>query len=155
MVRNNIIARIAFITELDTRVLKDNSFRLLNNFVVSVLGQLVIIPEGFETDFASIPRLPFVYRRLGNRGHKAAVLHDWLYATNAYPRNLCDYFFYYALIESGIGYLDAKLMYTGVRLGGADAYNTYTVILEEQALIIKHNKKRDIINGRRIENGRY
>jgi len=78
---------------------------------------------------------------LGAKGAKAAVLHDWLYASNAYPRKLCDYYFYLALRESGMGYTAARAMHLGVRVGGAKAYALYTEILEEQAELLKHTKK--------------
>ena len=118
---------VRFLTELRLTVLMDNRFRLTHDLWVSLNNSETIkIPEGFETDLASVPRLPIVYVTLGNRGHKAAVLHDWLYATNYFDRATCDYYFYHALRESGIGYIQAQAMYLGVRLGGAGAYEFYT-----------------------------
>lgn len=119
--------KIRFLTELKLVVLMDNKFRLTSPFLVSVEGRETIkVPEGFETDLASVPRVPVVYLAVGNIGHKAAVLHDWLYATNYFDRAKCDLLFYHALRESGIGYLNAQAMYLGVRVGGSGAYNFYT-----------------------------
>lgn len=39
----------------------------------------IIIPEGFITDFASVPRIPIVHALYAGRGDKQAVLHDYLY----------------------------------------------------------------------------
>lgn len=109
----------------------DNKFRLTSPFLVSIDGKETIkVPEGFETDLASVPRVPVVYLTVGNIGHKAAVLHDWLYATNYFNRAKCDLLFYHALRESGIGYFNAQAMYLGVRVGGNGAYNFYTKKLE-------------------------
>jgi hypothetical protein len=109
----------------------DSKFRLISPFFVSLNGKETIkVPEGFETDLASVPRVPVVYLALGNTGHKAAVLHDWLYATNYFDRATCDKYFYHALRESGISYLNAQAMYLGVRLGGSGPYNFYKKKLE-------------------------
>jgi hypothetical protein len=123
---------VKFLNELEIIVLFDDRFRLASDFTVDVTDvELIKVPEGFETDLASVPRLPIVYMMVGNTGHKAAVLHDWLYATNYYPRHKCDLLFYHGLRESGIGYINAKAMYLGVRLGGAKPYSEYTKRLKK------------------------
>lgn len=38
----------------------------------------IIVPQGFETDFASVPRLPLAFLFFGDRVHAPAVIHDWL-----------------------------------------------------------------------------
>lgn len=40
---------------------------------------LIVVPSGFRTNFASVPRLPFVFLLFGGVGDKEATLHDWLY----------------------------------------------------------------------------
>lgn len=114
---------VKFLTDLDLTVLLDNSYRLKNPFYVLLSGQEVIIPADFKTDLASVPRVPVVYLALGGRGHKAAVIHDWLYQTCLFSREDCDGYFYHALRESGIGYFYAMAMYRGVRLGGGAYYD--------------------------------
>ena len=113
---------VIFLNELDLTVLSDDSFRLASPFYVMLGGKEVIIPADFKTDLASVPRIPIVYLAVGGRGHKAAVVHDWLYQTGLYPRKECDEFFYHALRESGVGYFYAMAMYNGVRFGGAAYY---------------------------------
>jgi hypothetical protein len=115
--------QVEFLTELNLTVLFDDSFRLVDDFYVSLEGVEVVVPEGFETDLASVPRLPIVYMAVGGRGHKAAVLHDWLYSTCMFPRLICDQYFYHALRESGVNYFYAKAMYAGVRAGGGSYYD--------------------------------
>lgn len=115
--------QVEFITALSLTVFKDNSFRLQSDFYVSLEGKEIVIPEGFETDLASVPRVPVVYLSVGGRGHKAAVLHDWLYYKALFPRITCDQYFYHALRESGVGYIHAKAMYLGVRMGGGAYYD--------------------------------
>lgn len=131
----DVVKAIEFLSQLDTRTLTDKSNRLLKDFVISIKGKLIVIPEGFETDFASVPRIPLFYTLVGGRGKKAAVVHDYLYASNFFNRKLCDDIFYDALRETGMGWFSANIMYTGVRLGGSSAYRTYTLRIEEQTKI--------------------
>lgn len=84
-------------------------------------GRLTV-PPGFETDFASVPRLPVVFDLVGAYGHAAAVLHDWLYRTCLLPREEADQVFFNALRSSGIARWRAWLMWGGVRIGGASRY---------------------------------
>lgn len=123
---------VCFITPLELIVLTDSSFRLGADFYVSLEGNEIVIPEGFETDLASVPRLPIVYLAVGNTGHKAAVLHDWLYSTNMFPREICDGYFYHGLRAMGIGYFAAKAMFYGVRAGGAKYYEAAGMKIKEQ-----------------------
>jgi len=44
----------------------------------SELVGLIIVPSGYETDFASVPRLPLVYWLTGDTAHASAVVHDYL-----------------------------------------------------------------------------
>lgn len=44
----------------------------------SEIAGLITVPSGFETDFASVPRLPLMFLFFGDRIHAAAVVHDWL-----------------------------------------------------------------------------
>ena len=41
----------------------------------------VIIPRGFTTDMASVPRLPLAYWLAGDTAHASAVVHDYLVRT--------------------------------------------------------------------------
>lgn len=46
---------------------------------------IVIAPPTFETDFASTPRIPFIYEMFGDRAHREAVIHDYLYRKDSKP----------------------------------------------------------------------
>lgn len=51
----------------------------------AVLHTTIIVPDGFETDYASVPRLPIVYAIWGNRAHREATIHDYLFRSDAVP----------------------------------------------------------------------
>lgn len=111
---------ITFKTEL--RVAKENgTWRLLTPFVVKSGEALFIVPEGFETDFASVPRLPFTYAFAGNIGHRSAVVHDFLYAIG-HDRADADEVFRACLEAEGVGAFKRGLMYAAVRAFGGAAY---------------------------------
>lgn len=84
---------------------------------------LIEVPAGFMTDFASVPRLPLTYALLGQYGHAAAVLHDWLYSTGNRSREAADRVFHNALRSSGIARWRAWLMWAGVRVSGQSRYH--------------------------------
>lgn len=83
-----------------------------------LLDTIVVVPAGFLTDFASVPRLPVAYLLTANRGHEAAVLHDWAYSTHFVIRAQADDLFAEALEAGGEPAWRRGLMWAGVRVGG-------------------------------------
>jgi len=88
----------------------------------------VCVPKGFLTDGASVPSFAWrlTYPPRHPRVIEAAVLHDYLYATHAggVTRLQADQIFYAVLLAEGATRWKARLMYAGVRIGGARAYRT-------------------------------
>jgi len=48
-------------------------------------GHLITIPKGFQTDCASVPRLPLIWWLFGDAGEIAAYCHDYLYRIDSDP----------------------------------------------------------------------
>jgi len=46
---------------------------------LSDIAGLIVVPTGFQTDLASVPRLPFAYAAFGGKAHREAIVHDALY----------------------------------------------------------------------------
>lgn len=88
------------------------------SFDSKVLGGRVTVPVGFVTDFASVPRVPVVYLAEGGRGDKAAVIHDWLYTTQAVDRATADAVLREALVACGYGTGTAGAFWLAVRAFG-------------------------------------
>jgi hypothetical protein len=78
----------------------------------------VVVPEGFVTDFASVPRIPFAYMLTGGKASSASVIHDYLYSTQGVSRATADAVFYEAIRVEGHSRFTASLMWLGVRVGG-------------------------------------
>jgi hypothetical protein len=112
--------RAEFRSALDVKLQADGSWTLGRDLVyASVVAQTVYrVPKGFNTDFASVPRLPFVYLMTGNTAHAAAVVHDFLYRTGAETRTICDAVFREAMEVTGVPGWRRNLMWAGVRVGG-------------------------------------
>lgn len=91
-------------------------------YISEALNRAVLVPAGFETDFASVPRLPFVYLAFGNTAHSAAVVHDYLYSTEQAERSDADKIFLEAMKVLGIPFAKRWAMYTAVRTFGGSRY---------------------------------
>lgn len=94
-----------------------------------ILERVIEVPEGFVTDFASIPRVLWnLYPPTGVYG-KAAVIHDYLYRTAYYAtREQADAVLLEAMIDLGVGPRTRWLIYHGVRIGGRRSYRGYSAV---------------------------
>lgn len=122
-----------FLTELETRVVSDSDDALEKPllFYTEVLKRVIVVPAGFVTDYASVPRIPLAYLLAGGHAKKAAVIHDYLYRTpNAFvppvTRAQADAVFEEAMAASGQPWWRRKLMWLGVRAGGWTAFHEAT-----------------------------
>lgn len=116
-----------FITQLQVQEVDDTShdgrgtWKLLQALVYQsdLLGRTVTVPGGFVTDFASVPRIPVAFMLAGDTAHSAAVVHDWLYTTHEVSRADADAVLREAAQVAGVPAWRARLMWAGVRVGGA------------------------------------
>jgi hypothetical protein len=83
-----------------------------------IAKQVFVIPRGFQTDFASVPRLPIIYWLTGNTATEAAVVHDWLYNTHTVSRAMADAVLREAAAVTGVPAWRRWMMWAGVRFGG-------------------------------------
>lgn len=77
-----------------------------------------MVPLGFETDFASIPRPLQGFLDADNDVAPAATIHDFLYSSMLCARSEADSIFFQALRANGVGWMRARLLWAGVRAGG-------------------------------------
>lgn len=119
-----------FLDELELELVDENeaegrgTWELKGQFryYSDIAKSLIVVPAGFVTDFASVPRLPIIFMLVGDRNHKAAVIHDFIYRNGLFTRALCDKIFKEASEVSGIGWWCRTLDYLGVRIGGSSSY---------------------------------
>ena len=81
-------------------------------------GDVINVPIGFHTDFASIPRpLWAIFPRWGKYGN-AAVIHDYLYWEQSRNRKKSDDILLEGMVVLEVGGFTRYAIYWAVRLGG-------------------------------------
>lgn len=85
-----------------------------------VAGQTITVPMGFITDFASIPQA--CLSMFGEIAQRPSVIHDFLYTKVIVPRGIADKVLLEAMELTGVSWLQRKMIYAGVRVGGGSHY---------------------------------
>lgn len=117
-----------FLTELDARLINDDSVWMLDSPLVyqsDIVGKITV-PEGFQTDFASVPRLPIVFSLYGDKAHRESVIHDYLYRIDSIPNvflGTANRVFFEAMSCRGKSAFIRYPMYWGVEAGGTASYH--------------------------------
>jgi hypothetical protein len=83
-----------------------------------VAGRTFVVPKGFQTDLASVPRLPVIFLLTGDTSSQAAAVHDYLYSSHEVPRAMADAVLREASEVIGVPAWRRWLMWAGVRAGG-------------------------------------
>jgi hypothetical protein len=118
-----------FITDLVISLVDEDKIWLLHEPLVydsELLDCTVTVPVGFQTDLASVPRVPVLYVKWGNRAHREAVIHDYLYRIDSIPVVTFDQannVFKEAMVARGKTKDIYEGMYKGVCLGGKSSYH--------------------------------
>jgi hypothetical protein len=89
-------------------------------------GGLITIEEGYRTDLATVPRLPWIYAGFGDRAVNASILHDWLYSNRLGNRRLADHLFQEAMgaERDPVQGWKRSIMHGAVRLFGGLYWST-------------------------------
>ena len=118
-----------FLTPLDVELIDDSDgggtwvLRSPLAYESNVAGCVICAPEGFRTDFASVPRAPVVYWLTGDVAHAAAVIHDYLYSTGGVTRKQADDVLLEAMAVTGVPAWRRYAMYWAVRAFGATHFS--------------------------------
>lgn len=108
-----------FITDLIVRELTGGKKQLTLPLIYTDKdNKTFVVPLGFITDYASVPRLPFLYLVFSGVANRAATLHDFFYSCSWVPRKRADSDFLAAMITEGTPKWKAYAMYYAVRLFG-------------------------------------
>ena len=124
-----------FLTELEIKLRPDcdGIYILLAPLVYysSKLKREIYIPDGLQTDFASVPRVPIIYERFGNKAHREAVLHDYSFRIDSDPVvsfMVANGLFLEAMECRGKSFDVRYGMYAGVVIGGYPSYHKRRVM---------------------------
>jgi hypothetical protein len=80
--------------------------------------QIIYIPVGFITDFASIPRIFWPFISPIDEHGKAAVIHDYMYTIRYDKKSVCDKIYLEALTVLKVPEWKKFLLYNGVKYFG-------------------------------------
>lgn len=97
----------------------DGLWKLSADLVYAGKREEFTIPAGFQTDFASVPRLFTWLVPTSGRYTKAAVVHDWLLEEKRVSRCDADGIFRRIMRELGVPVVRRWVMWSAVRLAGA------------------------------------
>jgi len=88
-------------------------------------NQRFVVPRGFVTDLASVPRLFWTAFPPCGKYTTAAVLHDYLYWVQSYDcdRECADEILLIAMEEANVKLVSRNAIYTAVRFGGDSAWS--------------------------------
>jgi uncharacterized protein DUF1353 len=119
----------SFTTPLQVQPLNDRDWKLLSPFKYHVgslsSAEVISVPSGFVTDFASVPRILWaIIPPWGNYG-KAAVIHDYCYSRELYSRQRSDEIFLEGMEVLKVPHWKRKLMYYMVRVYGWPAWKKH------------------------------
>lgn len=115
-----------FLSSLQAELVDDSQdwWRLKSPLVYqsTLAKQIITVPAGFETDFASVPRLPLAFWLTGNTARAAAAVHDYLYSTGQFKRAMADKVMLEAMAATAVPAWRRHSMYWMVRLFGGAHY---------------------------------
>ena len=117
--------RIVFRTHAEDE--RGNVLTVLYNYRVDYNGKSFIIPRGFESDGASVPRMFWrvVFPSTDSDAVTAGICHDYIYREQPadWTREEADRMFLALLVEFGVGIWSANRAYDALRLFGWSAWD--------------------------------
>lgn len=96
--------------------------------------EIIVVPEDFECDGQSYPRLLQMIDTPQGKGARAGVVHDYLYWLNgrpagngkSYDRKAADDIYFAALKASGLNAVSCAVRYRALRMFGWAAWNSHS-----------------------------
>ena len=117
------------ITELKTTPIDDKYWLVNEEYRYQTSKGLVVVPKGFRTDYASVPKIfRNIINTYGKHG-RAAVVHDWLYSSRCevnISRAEADKIFLEIMVEWNVKKYKRILMYILVRMFGGSHFRKDT-----------------------------
>jgi len=119
--------QIIFLNEACIKPYKSYDYHTCDDMRVDIDGDYYVVPKGFKTDLASVPRILWSIVAPQYTGFVApAILHDYLYSCgNLGGRKWADEVLYNALLKEGVSKFTAARFYGAVRLFGGDHFEAH------------------------------
>lgn len=109
-----------FSTKLNMEVLGEQAYEVVSPLVYENDELILQVNPKFDFDGASVPQClwSFGFSPMTGGYQRSACLHDALYASEYFPREICDVLFLEAMESEGVGYMKRYSMYYAVRSFG-------------------------------------
>ena len=116
-----------FTTDLIIKKVGDQTYDLVEPLVWEDNNSVIQINPKFDFDAISIPKIfwSIVDSPFTGKAVKPATLHDALYASEYFPREICDVLFLEAMESEGVGYMKRYSMYYAVRSFGWTVWKSH------------------------------
>ena len=113
-----------FTTELDIKVIGKQAYKVDSPLVYERENQIIQVNNGFDFDGASVPQMLWGLGLSPMTGgyQRAACLHDALYASEYFEREMCDDIFLEAMESEGVSRFKRLAMYYAVRMFGGSVW---------------------------------
>jgi len=103
----------------------DGEYWVLGNdlvFTIRQTDQRIVVPRGFVTDFASVPRVFWTFFPKHGEYTRAAIVHDFLYWEQKCSRQQADELFDIVMEDSEVDSTTRFSIYAAVRVWGGEAW---------------------------------
>ena len=117
-----------FTTKLNMEVLGEQAYEVVSPLVYENNELILQVNPKFDFDGASVPQCLWSFGLSPMTGgyQRSACLHDALYASEYFPREICDKLFLEAMESEGVGYIKRYSMYYAVRAFGGQVWKQHT-----------------------------
>ncbi len=117
--------KVVYVTKGSIIPLDHYTYAIDRKIVVNIDGKNIVVPEGFKTDLASIPRILWsVFPPQYSKYVYPAIVHDFMYETGlTKTRKEADDIFYNLLVNNKVTKPVAFIMWVSVRLFGGLHYH--------------------------------
>jgi len=121
---------VTFINDACIIPFKQNDYHTCAPIHINIDGEIYVVPQGFTTDLASIPKPLWSFIAPQFTSYVApSILHDYLYGcSNFFNRKIDDEIFYSALISNDVSRYTAAKFYLAVRFFGRKHFSDYSQI---------------------------
>ena len=117
-----------FTSDLVIKKVGDQVYDLVEPLVYQNSEVLIQVNPKFDFDAISIPKIfwSIIDSPFTGKAVKPATLHDALYASEYFAREICDVLFLEAMESEGVGYMKRYSMYYAVRSFGWTVWRKHT-----------------------------
>ena len=117
-----------FTTKLNMEVLGEQAYEVVSPLVYENNELILQVNPKFDFDGASVPQClwSFGFSPMTGGYQRSACLHDALYASEYFDRDICDKLFLEAMESEGVGYMKRYSMYYAVRAFGGQVWKKHT-----------------------------